>query len=334
MNNPTNVPTATSFVKATSNSSLLIIDLDLDWKEVYQTNIAPPIRTGIQIEKGKAMMASGLSNWHSLAHAVKKMKEEGERKGGTLPQGALPRQTDPDRFNMAFPPDQRLSWLVEMLPYLGYDQFYREIDKSQGWNYESAERSNRRVAGRLIAEFLNPTSPSSSWKARLQSLKGQSVASTHFIGLGGIGMDSPYLPDNAENAKQLGLFGFDRVVKWEDITDKPEETIFTIQVPSSIQRPWIRGGGATVQGVPETGSFASFVTVHADGKSGAYAIMADGSIRFIKATIPDATFKALVTYKGGEQITNLDEFTELVPVRGGELKSRPGTGGELRPASK
>lgn len=333
-NNPTNAPEATSTLTATSRNSLLIINLDLDWKDVYQTNIAPPIRTGIQIEKGKAMMASGLSNWHSLAHAVRKMRAEAERKGGgTLPQGALPRPTDPDRFNMAYPPDQRLSWMVELLPYLGYEQFYREIDKTQGWNYETSDRSNRRVAGRLIAEFLNPSSPSNSWKAKLQSLKGQSVGSTHFIGLGGIGMNSPYFLDTPETAKRLGLFGFDRVVKWEDITDKPEETIFAIQVPSHIQRPWMRGGGATVQGVPETSSFAAFVTIYPDGKSGTYAIMADGSIRFIKATIPDATFQAMVTYKGGETITNLDEFTEVVAVRGGELKARPGLGLDIKGSS-
>jgi hypothetical protein len=322
----------TSFLTVNNRGQFLVIDGKLDWKEVYQTNIAPPMRAIVQIEKGKGMMASGLSNWHNLAVAVKRMREDGERKGTPLPQGALPRPGDPARFNMPYPADQRLSWMVELLPYLGYDQFYRQIDKSQAWNFDSKEGSNLRVGSYLIAEFLNPKTASNSWKASLQSLQGNSVSSTHFVGLSGIGMDSPYLLDKPENAKKLGLFGFDRVVKWDEITDKPEETIFCIQVPPDLKRPWIRGGGATVQGIPETESFKSFVTVHADGKSGAFAIMADGSIRFIKSNIPDATFHALVTYKGGEKITNLDEFTELVPVRGTQLKSRPPvTGTTLEP---
>ena len=47
------------------------------------------------------------------------------------------------------------------------------------------------------------------------------------------------------------------------------------------------------------------------GQRGTLAIMADGKVRFIPATLPAATFRALCTIAGGEQIDKLDT---LCPV--------------------
>jgi hypothetical protein len=136
------------------------------------------------------------------------------------------------------------------------------------------------------------------------------MGATNFVGLTGIGMDSGDYPDKPEFAKKLGLFGNDRQTKIADVVagDGLANTIFMIQVPPTIQRPWIRGGGATAQGVPETGSIKPFVSATKDGKRGTYALMADGSIRFLSETINDEIFKALTTYKRGEKIDNIDQI--------------------------
>ena len=80
-----------------------------------------------------------------------------------------------------------------------------------------------------------------------------------------------------------------------------------IQVQPNIARPWIRGGGATVQGVCLTDSFKPFRVMQDDGEFGAYAIMCDGTVRFIKTTIPDELFRAMVTYKAGDSTAGIDE---------------------------
>jgi hypothetical protein len=78
-----------------------------------------------------------------------------------------------------------------------------------------------------------------------------------------------------------------------------------MQVPSTLKRPWLAGGGATVQGVPEAKSVQPFLPQgnlikQYQGKRGTYALMADGSVRFIPENISDEVFKAMCTIKGGE----------------------------------
>src|SRR5262249_39309495 len=48
-------------------------------------------------------------------------------------------------------------------------------------------------------------------------------------------------------------------------------------------------------------------------KPGTFAIMADGKVRFLPATMPADTFRALCTINGGEKIRNLDEIAPEVP---------------------
>ena len=99
-----------------------------------------------------------------------------------------------------------------------------------------------------------------------------------------------------------------------------------IQVPPIYKRPWLAGGGATVQGVPEKDSIKPFVCIEYEmaGKRvpGTMAVMADGAVRFIPATISDTNFKALCTIAGGEKV-DLDKETVLVPAPGkAELKTK------------
>ena len=48
-------------------------------------------------------------------------------------------------------------------------------------------------------------------------------------------------------ARKLGIFGYDRITKPEDITDGASNTILMIQVPPPYQGPWIAGGGSTMR---------------------------------------------------------------------------------------
>jgi hypothetical protein len=142
----------------------------------------------------------------------------------------------------------------------------------------------------------------------------QPVASTHFVGIAGIGMDAAdYSAKDASVAKKLGIFGYDRVTKLEDITDGLENTIVMLQIPTEVKSAWLAGGGSTVRGVPETDPILPFVCAEYNKKLGTFAIMADGRVRFISKDINPDTFKAMCTINGGETIENLDEVAPVVP---------------------
>jgi hypothetical protein len=145
----------------------------------------------------------------------------------------------------------------------------------------------------------------------------QPVASTHFVGIAGIGLDAAeYSAKDPSVAKKLGVFGYDRATKLEDIKDGLEQTIVVIQVPTEVKTAWLAGGGSTVRGVPETDPILPFVCTEYKGKPGTYAIMADGKVRFIAKDINPETFKALCTINGGDVINDLDEVAPVVPGQG------------------
>src|SRR5262249_51269097 len=61
-----------------------------------------------------------------------------------------------------------------------------------------------------------------------------------------------------------------------------------------------------------------------NGKRGTYALMADGSVRWIADTIPDATFQALVTRAGDDAADDLGAHSQIVPPpAGGAAPAKP-----------
>jgi hypothetical protein len=140
-------------------------------------------------------------------------------------------------------------------------------------------------------------------------------APTHFVGMAGVGLDAAaYAANDPATAAKLGIFGYDRVTRPEDVKDGLAKTILLIQVPADHKSPWMAGGGSTVRGVSEDDDcVAPFVCAEYRGKKGTFAVMADGKVRFIPATIDPKIFRALCTIAGDEPITNLDGIAPEVP---------------------
>jgi hypothetical protein len=67
--------------------------------------------------------------------------------------------------------------------------------------------------------------------------------------------------------------------------------------PASVT-PWMAGGGSTVRHVPAKNSLDPFLSTDANGLRGTYALMTDGSVRYLKAGVSDAVFKAMCTVDG------------------------------------
>lgn len=253
---------------------------------------------------------------HDLARAAKEYVNQHK----AFPRGAAERPAG--SANRVWPPNQRVSWMVELLPYLKMDLVHDKIDSTKSWQ----DPVNYNASVTLVPEFLNSSSPSSTWRVVYPSLHvpiyigwDMPRAASHWVGMAGVGLDAArYKESDPEVAKKIGVFGYDRLTTVAQVTDGPESTIMMIQVPETYQGPWIAGGGSTVRGVPETDSVRPFVSGAYQGRKGTFAIMCDGALRFIPDTISDQNFKALCTIKGGE-IVDL----ELEAPRVKELKYEP-----------
>src|SRR5579883_476750 len=271
------------------------------------------------VDRSLTAMSEHRSRIHELAAAMQAYFE----KEGHFPQGAMPRPPDAQRV-LDWRPDQRLSWMVQILPYLGNGEFadvHKAItnpkNATNGW-YE--EITNQKAGITVIPQFvaqIKSDNPNYYYVPYPNlPVKGTNIwAATHFVGMAGIGLDAAeYRADDTATAKKLGVFGYDRETKKKDIKDPLDQTIVLIQVPPEPKAPWIAGGGSTVRGVAEDGDCVKpFVCTEYQGQRGTFAIMADGKVRFIPATIKPETFRALCTIAGDDRIKDLDKVAPEVP---------------------
>src|SRR5918994_1829685 len=176
-----------SSVSILRSDKVVMVAIDLPWKDEYSNKLANPIRDYFDGVAGQGMLLAVQHPWRKLSDAVKRFHQTGK-----FPKAALSRPSTAARMGLPFAPEQRVSWLVELLPGLGYSTLYSQIDKTQGWNTPANLRAGR---------------------------------------------------------------------------------------------AWIPGGGATVQGVAPKDSFLPYRVMQANKDFGAYAIMCDGSIRFIKPSV-------------------------------------------------
>jgi hypothetical protein len=313
----------------------VIVTADFHLKEAASDRAFTKMVQKILHIKGEADMMSGKSRIHDLAAAVHAYAQEKHQ----FPRGTADRKSTTDRAGLPFRPDQRVSWMAELLPYLGQGEYARlrsHIDDQQSWrvaaskdNKDDPDRKNNRfVSQALIPYFLASDSSPTSWWVNYPGVD-YPVASTHFVGIAGIGLDAAsYSATDPAVAKKLGVFGYDRATKLEDVKDGLDKTIVLLQVPTDVKTCWLAGGGSTIRGVPETDPIQPFVCTIYNGKQGTFAIMGDGKVRFIDKDMNPEIFKGMCTINGGEVIGDLDAIAPIVP--GGEAVLKP----ELPPGVK
>jgi hypothetical protein len=283
------------------DKSVVLLTISLIDADVNRRLLDGKIRQLVLQRKGYLDMAGGQPRVHELGDAARRYVESHQQE---FPRGTLKRDIPTTRAGRPYEPRQRISWLAELLPYLGPEQsyLYRGIVRDKSWN----DPENLGAAATLVPQFLMPNYPAKTWWVRYPGMT-EPTAATHFVGIAGIGMDAPeYAADDSAMANKLGIFGYDRITRSQDIADGASNTIMMAQVPPTHKRPWLAGGGSTVQGVPEKGSIRPFVSPQPDGKRGTLVVMADGSVRFISENVNDDVFKALCTIRGGESGVIID----------------------------
>src|SRR5205823_5481533 len=162
-------------------------------------------------------------------------------------------------------------------------------------------------AGAWVPELLVPDYPQSAWRANSPLAPDHALGATNYVAIAGRGLnvarEDPSDPSFPKT--KVGITGYGWGSKLEDVTDGLANTIYLMQTPPGLQQPWIAGGGATVRGLDETDPMAAFkYTQRGRTKQGSYALMGDGSVRFIPADIDPQVFLALSTRAGGETLTD------------------------------
>ncbi|RMF99127.1 MAG: DUF1559 domain-containing protein, partial [Planctomycetota bacterium] len=193
------------------------------------------------------------------------------------------------------PPETRLSWLALMLPYMGHLDWSQQLQP--GYSWDSAQ--NRAVARRELPEVINP-------------VFGRTTAippypDTHYVGVTGLGEGAGMLPADDPRA---GVFSYVRRTRLADIGDGSSNTIAVLGV-AARRGPWASGGSPTARPLtrpPYVDGPDGFGSGQPDGM---LALMADGSVRFVRRDVDERVFEQLATINGRESAT----VDALIPAK-------------------
>jgi hypothetical protein len=296
-------------VDLTLRDKTLDIVIDINLKDFAHGKILTALKEQMIQLKGESAVSDNRSHMHELAAALKRYVEDKKQ----FPRGTVPRPLGGRPIDFA--PTQRMSWMVELLPYLGEGE-YKELlaDVTLSWN----EGVNLQLAQVVIPQFMGDLRRVSAPQIRYPGVV-ETLAPTHWVAISGRGMDAAeYNPQDPAVGKKLGIFGYDRITKLADIKDGPENTIALLMVPLTSKTPWLAGGGSTVRGVSDDEKDGDvvlpFVCGQYEGQEGTFAIMADFKVRFIPKDIRPAMFRAMCTIAGGERLDDLDKIAPEVPA--------------------
>jgi prepilin-type processing-associated H-X9-DG protein len=211
--------------------------------------------------------------------------------GKHFPAGTIP--------NAAPEPNQRLSWLVEILPFIEGENVYRQFDRGAGWEAPAnLPASQTELQLFQCPDWLSENSSANHWE-------------TAYVGIAGLGRDTASLPLGAPN---IGAFGYDRQITFADVKDGTSNTLMVLESARDAG-PWAQGGFTTVRGLdpeekPYLGTGHPFGGTHftennpfRHGHSvGCNALMMDGSVRFLRDSTSAEVLEALATIAGGEKV--------------------------------
>ena len=199
--------------------------------------------------------------------------------------------------NPVLPPDERLSWQVSILPHLEMEPLFKKFDAKAAWN-SPANLETLKSASMPVFRCPAYQGP---WTE---------LGPAGYIAIAGIGSDAATLPFDAPG---VGFFGYDRLLKPEQVKDGLSQTLALIETTHDLS-PYTQGGYSTVRGLnlsdePLLGEGRPFGGLHKADKTfggtrplGTQMLLADGSVRLSQVHVEPFVIGALVTIAGGEEI--------------------------------
>jgi hypothetical protein len=309
---PTHDPNliAQSHLDLAMSDQVVSITFDLNWDDdTYRRIIAPRLIGMTSSAKGKmAVFASELS-YHALSAAVPKMLAATKE----FPRGTVDRKmTDANRMGLRYKPESCVSFFVELLPYIGPARasLTASLDRDLAW----FDEKNLHVAEGWVPELLVPHYPQTAWRANWPDTPGRVFGGTNYVAIAGVGLNAARL-NPKKDAKKVGITGYEWGSKVDEVTDGLPYTIYLMQTPPGLHQPWLAGGGATIRGLDEKDPMQGFRHKHGTpgGKEGTFALMGDGSVRFIPGDIKADLLLAMATRAGGETFVK-DRIDKEVPL--------------------
>ncbi|HLJ11348.1 MAG TPA: DUF1559 domain-containing protein [Planctomycetaceae bacterium] len=187
--------------------------------------------------------------------------------------------------NEKLKPEKRLSWQVDLLPFVDQAPVYNQIDFVKAWD----EPPNEELLKLRITVFQNPGGADDPLAK---------FGMTHYVGIAGLGKDGPLLD---VDDKKAGFFGYNRVTRIHDVTDG---TSFTIAVSEANKDlgPWGAGGLGTIRSLTKEPYVNGPDGLGGIFHGGMHVLMVDGSVRFISEKIDPRVLEALSTIAGEEPI--------------------------------
>lgn len=197
------------------------------------------------------------------------------------------------------PPEERLSWLVAVLPSLDQrrnpaESLVAQIQTDKPWSAPE----NQSAAQKLLPVVLCPGfTPSAG------------PAPTCYVGVAGLGTDAASLTlvMGAPTPPRAGAFRYDGPTPFERITDGLSQTLL-IGETAHEPGPWLRGGPSTARGFDDApgalpltgpgGQFGGFFPLATN------FALCDGSVRtFTPRTTPDVLLQLATIAGGGVSVT-------------------------------
>ena len=210
--------------------------------------------------------------------------------------GSFPPATIP---NPNLPPERRLSWLVLIWP-VQSNGISLDVDQARSWDDPRNNPPKLAVPGNMALVNMKPEDITRfvTCTDDLASDSKPHPMPLSYVGIAGLGVDAPSLPPQHPRD---GIFGYDRVTHFADITDGTSCTLMLVATTQD-HRPWTAGGPGSIRGTdstahPHIGPGRPFGGYH---RGGANALFADGSVRFVRNTIAPRVFEAHATIAGGE----------------------------------
>ncbi|HEX3146622.1 MAG TPA: DUF1559 domain-containing protein [Gemmataceae bacterium] len=177
-------------------------------------------------------------------------------------------------------PEERLSWMFALLPYVEQDALAHQFDMKKGY------AENLPTAQAIVKTYLCPNGN-----------RGAVEPITYYMAMAGIGLDAA---TRAEDTAGNGFMGYDRQTSMASIKDGDWHTIALMETRFDLG-PWVRGGMSNLRGfdpddLPWYGKERPF-----DGHpKGINVALADGSTRFLSSSIDAKVLAAAITIAGGE----------------------------------
>ena len=179
--------------------------------------------------------------------------------------------------------DDRLGWMVDLLPYLEQDDLHRQMRLDSGWNSEA----NRPITGRSISPFSFPGNGRTDGPNEL----GRS----DYVGWAGVGADAPLesCPD-----EKKGVFGYERATRARDIHDGLSLTVMV----SEASKPgrWAQGGSSTIRGLTQQPYIDGVDGIGSPWKEGVHLLFGDGHVALVSKNVDPVLLEKLATRAGSD----------------------------------